>query len=139
MEIPLSRCRQGWQNNRFLLTAKRDKAGKRFFDNAMQANGVPEKVTMDKSRANKAAVDEINAGRDMPMLVRQVKYLNNIVEQDHRVVKRMTKPMLEFKSFQSAKNILAGIELMHMIRKGQMMMEGAEKMSFAEQFYSLAE
>ncbi len=124
----------------FLLTAKRDKAAaKRFFDKAMQANGVPEKVTMDKSGANKAAIDEINANREKPMVVRQVKYLNNIMEQDHRAVKRITKPMLGFKSFQSAKNILAGIELMHMIRKAQMMMEGADKMSFAEQFYVLAE
>ena len=124
----------------FLLTAKRDKAAaKRFFDKAMQANGVPEKVTMDKSGANKAAVDEINASRDIPMVVRQVKYLNNIVEQDHRAVKRITKPMLGFRSFQSAKNILAGIELAYMIRKGQMMMEGTDKISFAEQFYALAE
>lgn len=123
----------------FLLTAKRDKAAaKRFFDKAMQANGVPEKVTMDKSGANKAAIDEINANREKPMVVRQVKYLNNIVEQDHRAVKRITKSMLGFKSFQSAKNILAGIELMHMIRKGQIMMEGADKMSYAEQFYALA-
>ncbi len=119
----------------FLLTAKRDKAAaKRFFDKAMQANGVPEKVTMDKSGANKAAFDENNASKQRPMMVRQVKYLNNIVEQDHRAVKRVTKPMLGFKSFQSANNILAGIELMHMIRKGQMMMEGADKLSFAEQF-----
>ena len=124
----------------FLLTAKRDKAAaKRFFDKAMQANGVPEKVTMDKSGANKAAIDEINANREKPMVVRQVKYLNNIVEQDHRAVKRITKSMLGFKSFQSAKNILAGIELMHMIRKGQIMMEGADKMSYAEQFYALSE
>ena len=124
----------------FLLTAKRDKAAaKRFFDKAMQANDIPEKVTMDKSGANKAAIEEINANREIPMVVRQVKYLNNIVEQDHRAVKRVTKPMLGFKPFQSAKNILAGIELMHMIRKGQMMMEGADKMSFAEQFYALAE
>mgnify|MGYP003433979930 FL=1 len=124
----------------FLLTAKRDKAAaKRFFDKAMQANGVPEKVTMDKSGANKAAIDEINANREKPMVVRQVKYLNNIVEQDHRAMKRITKPMLGFKSFQSAKNILAGIELMHMIRKGQIMMEGADKMSYAEQFYALSE
>ena len=124
----------------FLLTAKRDKAAaKRFFDKAMQANSVPEKVTMDKSGANKAAIVEINANREKPMVVRQVKYLNNIVEQDHRAMKRITKSMLGFKSFQSAKNILAGIELMHMIRKGQIMMEGADKMSYAEQFYALAE
>ena len=123
----------------FLLTAKRNKAAaKRFFDKTMQANGVPVKVTMDKSGANKAAIDEISASREIPIAVRQVKYLNNIVEQDHRVVKRRTKPMLGFKSFQSAKNILAGIELMHMLRKGQIMLEGADKMSFANQFYALA-
>ena len=75
----------------------------------------------------------------LTIAARQVKYLNNIVEQDHRAVKRMTEPMLGFKSFQSAKNNLVGIELMHMIRKGQMMMEGADKMSFAEQFYVLTE
>ena len=123
----------------FLLTAKRDKAAaKRFFDKAMHASGVPEKVTMDKSGANKAAIDAINADRDTPIIVGQLKYLNNIVEQDHHAVKRVTKPMLNFKSFRSAKNVLAGIELMHMIRKGQSMMEGAEKMSFADQFYALA-
>jgi len=68
----------------FLLTAKRDMAAaKRFFDKTMGANGDPNKVAMDKSVANKAAIDAINAGRDVPILVRQVKYLNNIVEQDH--------------------------------------------------------
>ena len=123
----------------FLLTAKRDKAAAmRFFDKAMQANGVPEKVTMDKSGANKAAIDEINARGETLIIVRQIKYLNNIVEQDHRAVKRVTKPMLNFKSFRSAKCVLAGIELMHMIRKGQLMMEGCNARSFADQFYTLA-
>jgi len=56
----------------------------------MKANGDPNKVAMDKSGANKAAIDAINAGRDVPILVRQVKYLNNIVEQDHRGIKRVT-------------------------------------------------
>src|SRR5660397_28487 len=65
----------------FLLTARRDKAAAmRFFDKAIQANDVPEKVTMDKSSANKTAVDEINASSEIPIIVRQVKYLNNIVE-----------------------------------------------------------
>ena len=104
----------------------------------MAANGTPEKVTMDKSGANKAAIDGINADMEIPMVVRQIKYLNNIVEQDHRAVKRITNPMLGFKSFQSAKSILAGIELMHMIRKGQLMMEGAGDLTFADQFYALA-
>ena len=124
----------------FLLTAKCDKAAAlRFFEKAMKASGVPEKVTMDKSGSNKAAMDEINDRGEMPIIVRQVKYLNNIVEQDHRFVKRITKPMLNFKSFRAAKCVLAGIELMHMIRKGQLMLEGCIELSFADQFYALAE
>jgi putative transposase len=88
----------------FLLTAKRDKAAaKSFFDKAMQSNGVPEKVTMDKSGANKAAIDESSANREKPMVVRQVKYLNNIVEQDHRAVKRISKPMLGSNLFNQLK------------------------------------
>jgi len=123
----------------FLLTARRDKAAAlRFFEKAMKASGVPEKVTMDKSGANKAAMDEINGSRETPVIVRQVKYLNNIVEQDHRAIKRVTKPMLNFKSFRAARNILAGIELMHMIRKGQLLLEGSIELSFADQFYALA-
>ena len=91
---------------------------------------------MDKSGANKAAIDGINDDRELPIEVRQIKYLNNIVEQDHRAIKRVTKPMLNFKSFCSARNVLADIELIHMIRKGQMAEEN--QMSFAEQFYALA-
>ena len=88
----------------FLLTARRDKAAAmRFFEKAMKASGVPEMVTMDKSGANKAAMDEINARGETPVIVRQVKYPNNIVEQDHRAIKRVTKPMLNFKSFRAAK------------------------------------
>ena len=72
------------------------------------------------------------------MIVRQAKYLKNIVEQDHRAVKRVTKPMLNFKSFRCATTVLAGIELMHMIRKGQLTTVGTNAMSFADQFYALA-
>jgi len=123
----------------FLLTARRDKAAaQRFFEKATKASGAPEKVTMDKSGANKAAMDEINAGRQIPFVVWQVKYLNNIVEQDHRAIKRVTKPMLNFKSFRSARNVLAGIELMHMIRKVQLLLQGCSELSFADQFYALA-
>ena len=123
----------------FLLTAKRDKAAAmRFFEKSIQANDVPEKVTMDKSGANKSAIDQIIKDRNISVLIRQVKYLNNIVEQDHRAVKRVTKPMLNFKSFRAAKCVLAGIELMHMIRKGQMTMPSCGGMSFADQFYALA-
>jgi putative transposase len=92
---------------------------------------------MDKSGANKAAIDELNGGMAVPITVRQVKYLNNVVEQDHRVIKRVTRAMLGFKSFRSAGNVLAGIELMHMTRKGQFVIDEAASMSFADQFYTL--
>ena len=123
----------------FLLTARRDKtAAMRFFDKAMRANEVPERVTMDKRGANQAAIDQIIENQEIAIVVRQVKYLNNIVEQDHRAIKRVTRPMLGFKSFQAAAKVLAGIELMHMIRKGQMVLKGCEGMSYANQFYALA-
>ena len=123
----------------FLLTARRDKAAAlRFFEKSMKDSGVPEKLAMDKSGANKAAMDEIHTGRKNPIVVRRVKYLNNIVEQDHRAIKRLTRPMLNFKSFRTARSILAGIELMHMIRKGQLLLQGCTELSFADQFYTLA-
>ncbi len=110
-----------------------------LFVKATKSKGAPEKVTMDKSGANKSAIDQIVEGKDIVVEVRQIKYLNNIVEQDHRAVKRNTRPMLGFKSFRAAANVLAGSELMHMIRKGQMAKPGCEGLSFAEQFYALAE
>jgi transposase-like protein len=120
------------------LRAKQDTAAAtRFFEKAMRHNEDPEKVTMDKSGANKAAIDGINKDRDAPIEVRQIKYLNNILEQDYRAVKRITQPMLGFKSFR-ASHVLAGIELMHMIRKGQMIVTKGVQISFADQFYSLA-
>jgi transposase-like protein len=69
--------------------------------------------------------------------MRQIKYLNNIVEQDHRAIKRQIRPMLGFKSFWSAAVTLAGVELMHMFRKGQLQLRG--ELCSAQQFYSLAE
>ena len=123
----------------FLLSTKRDKAGAlRFFDKAMKTNGVSDKVAMDKSGANKAAMNEINARGKSQIVIRQGKYLNNLVEQDHRAIKRVTRPMLNFKSFRTARSILAGIELMHMIRKSQLMLEDCIELSFADQFYALA-
>jgi transposase-like protein len=68
-----------------------------------------------------------------------VKYLNNIIEQDHRGVKRVTRPMLGFKPFAAAQAALIGIELMHMLKKGQLAgEEGVEGLTSAEQFYALA-
>jgi putative transposase len=109
----------------FLLTAKRDKAAaRRFFEKAIGQNGSPETVTVDKSGANLAALHAVNDERETPIKIRQVKYLNNIVEQDHRAVKGRIRPMLGFKEFNCARVILSGIELMHMIKKGQMQYAG---------------
>ena len=103
----------------FLLTAKRDhKAAMRFLRKAIMQNGLPVKIAIDKSGDNASAVNGYNEEANTESELRQVKYLNNIVEQDRRAVKRMTRPMLGFKSFWSATKTLAGIEVMHMIRKG---------------------
>jgi len=121
----------------FLLTARRDrKAALRFLRKAIGHHGVPEKITIDKSGANKAAIESYNAEHQAAVEIRQVKYLNNILEQDHRAVKRVARPTLGFKSFRSATATLAGVELMHMIRKGQL--RATSKLRPAQQFYSLA-
>ena len=73
------------------------------------------------------------------IIIRQVKYLNNMVEQDHRGVKRITRPMLEgFKAFDAVQSTLVGIELMHMLRKGQLVGGVKQEVTAAEQFYALA-
>jgi transposase-like protein len=121
----------------FLLPAHRDRvAARRYFEKAIDQNGEPETITVDKRGANLAALEALNAERSTPIKVRRNKYLNNIVEQDHRAIKRIIKPMMGFKDFRCARSILAGIELMHMIRKGQMNDDGFAKTA-AEQFYSL--
>ena len=106
----------------FLLRQKRDtQAAKAFFKRAIRSNGTPEKVTMDKSGSNKAAMVAINKdqSKDEQIEIRQIKYLNNIVEQDHRFIKKRTKPMLGFKNFHAAQRTIAGIESIRMIQKGQ--------------------
>ena len=124
----------------FLLTQQRDeRAAKRFLTKAIRRHGVPEKITLDGSAANKAAIESYNAEHGTTIALRQVKYLNNIVEQDHRAVKRVTRPMLGFKSFHAARRTLVGMELMHMLKKKQMRV-GAEDegLTAAQLFYSLA-
>jgi putative transposase len=123
----------------FLLTEQRDEwAATRFLTKAIRRHGVPEKITIDGSEANAAAIRSYNEAHGTAIIIRQVKYLNNIVEQDHRGVKRITRPMLGFKSFDAAQYTLAGIELMHMLRKGQLE-GGVEKgLTLAAQFSSLA-
>jgi putative transposase len=106
----------------FLLRAKRDSiAAKAFFTKAFKQHGTPEKVTVDKSGSNKSALDSCNRdlGENNKMEIRQVKYLNNIVEQDHRFIKKRTRPTLGFKNFHSAAATITGIENIRMIQKGQ--------------------
>lgn len=122
----------------FLLRAHRDKAAaRRYFEKAIEQNGEPETITVDKIGANLAALEALNVERSTPIKVRQNKYLNNVVEQDHRAVKRIIKPMMGFKDFRCARIILSGIEIAHMIPKGQMCETGVAS-SAAEQSYSLA-
>ena len=105
----------------FLLRAHRDKAAaRRYFEKSIDQNGEPETVTIDKSGANLAALDALNADRETPIKIRQKQYLNNAIEQDHRAIKRLTRPMLGFKNFRCARILLGGIELIHMSAKGQM-------------------
>jgi putative transposase len=122
----------------FLLRAHRDKvAAKRYFERSIEHNGEPELVTIDKSGATLAALEAINAERETPIMIRQNKYLNNIIEQDHRAIKRRTRPMLGFRKFRCARILLGGIEIMHMITKGQMDGGGIVQTP-AQRFYSLA-
>jgi transposase-like protein len=116
----------------FLLRARR------YFQRSMAHNGVPETVTIDQSGANLAALKAINVERESPIRIRQKKYLNNIVEQDHRAIKRRIRPMLGFKKFTCARILLTGIELMHMINKGQMKNYFGLRRTPAQQFHSLA-
>jgi putative transposase len=124
----------------FLLTEHRDeKAATRFLTKAIRRHGVPAKITIDGSEANAAAIRSYNTEHGTAIVMRQIKYLNNIVEQDHRGVKRVTRPMLGFKSPAAAQGTLARIELMHMIKKKQMVLKEADEgLTAAEQFYALA-
>jgi putative transposase len=123
----------------FLLTAQRDEqAATRFLTKAIRRHGVPEKITIEGSEANAAAIRSYNEEHGTAIVIRQIKYLNNVVEQDHRAVKRVTRPMLGFKAFEAAQRTLAGIELMHMIRKRQLESGAEQGLTAANQFYSLA-
>ncbi len=117
----------------FLLRVHRDgSAAKAFFRKAFRENGIPEKVTVDKSGSNNCALDYFNEGleKDDQFEIRQVKYLNNIVEQDHRFVKKRTKPMLGFKNFYSARETISGIENIRIIQKGQIIGQKPTQFAF---------
>jgi putative transposase len=92
----------------FLLAAKRELAtARRYLERAINLHGVPKMITIEKSGTNTAAVRSVNQDAGLDIEQRQSKYLNNIVEQDHRAVKRITNPMMGFKSFWSAQKLIA--------------------------------
>ena len=119
----------------FLLTNKRDqKAAKRFLTKAIGRNGLPETINIDKSGANAVAIVSYNNEHNTKIYIRKCKFLNNVVEQDHRGVKRITRPMMGFKSFEAAQATLTGIELIRMLRKDQFDGDDMRGLIVAEQF-----
>jgi len=131
----------------FLLTAKRDaKTAKRFLRKVLQASHTvePRVITVDKNPSYPAALSNLKEDQDLAEAteLEQRKYLNNIVEQDHRFLKRRVKPGLGFASFNTARQTIRGYEVMNMIRKGQV--EGVEKgdvmgqISFIHQIFGVA-
>jgi len=125
----------------FCLSERRDEAAATsFFKRTIENNGVPEKVVIDKSGANLAGLENMNLlflllGFWRFIDIIQAKYLNNIIEQDHRFIKKIVRPMMGFKSLRSASATLQGIEVAHMIRKKQF---GQNGHSPFQQFVSLA-
>lgn len=123
----------------FYLSEKRDtEEARSFFTKAIGSSGLPDKVNIDKSGANLAGLQAINQGlpENRRIMVRQIKYLNNLIEQEHRPIKLITRPMLGFKAFTSAVATLAGIELQRMLKKGQGILNS--DLPAWKQFYALA-
>ena len=107
-----------------MLSAKRDaKAAKRFFDKVLKGShvSIPRVINVDKNAAYPPAIDALKKTEALPeeTELRQIKYLNNLIEQDHRNIKRRVKPSLGFGSFNTARRTIRGYEAMLMIRKGQ--------------------
>jgi putative transposase len=101
---------------------RNESAAKVFFEKAMGSCGLPEKMTIDKSDANKVELDKMNllflwGCFYFQIKIKQIKYLNNMIEQDHRGIKKIIKPIMGFKAFYSAKSTLAGIELWRRLKK----------------------
>ena len=124
-----------------LRSERREMAvAKRFVPQALKMHGVPTKVTLEGYAASHRAVAEVQREGlcPVPLGVRTHRSLNNVLEQDQRAVKRVVRPMLGFTSFWSARCTIAGVEVMHAIRKEQLVTTSNERETPAEQFYSLA-
>jgi transposase-like protein len=126
----------------FRLSPTRDaEAAKRFFSKTLAASHTvePRVITVDKNAAYPKALKELQAAGDLAAAceLRQSKYLNNLVEQDHRFIKRLVKPAMGFFSFETAWRTLQGYEAIHMLRKGQM--QGVSKGESLRQAAFIAE
>ena len=129
----------------YLSKTRNHKAAKRFFKKALQSFHVsePRVVTVDKNPAYPIAIEELKKEKKMPVgiQIRQVKYLNNIVEQDHRFIKKRVRSMLGLKSFRTATSIISGIEAMHMVKKGQLILRDKSvqnQVKFIHQLFGIA-
>ncbi len=123
----------------FFLSERRNKtAAKRFLAKAIRRNSKPSIINIDKSGANTAGIIRYNKLKRKRIRIRRCKYLNNIIEQDHRFIKRMTRPMLGFKSFVSASITLSGIEVVRMLHKGQSCVSNIQSLTLPERFRLLA-
>jgi transposase-like protein len=140
--VPCDRQVEFWFSGRRNLTA-----AKRFLRKALRRHGRPERIVIDGSQTNWEAIlscDTADRLQDRsrrtlkPICVRQTRYLNNRIEQDHRAIKRRVRPMLGFKAMDSARAVLSGIEMIHMMRKAQAKYARNLQPSLAEQFHLLA-
>ena len=108
----------------FLLTKRRQRmSAQSFLIKTIENNGKPELINIDKSGSNKSAILVYNRralATKSRIKIRQCKYLNNIVEQDHRFIKKRISQSLGFKEFESARRTLSGIEIVHMLKKNQL-------------------
>ena len=120
----------------FLLTKRRLRmSAQPFLIKAIEINGIPELINIDKSGSNKIAIKLYNKRSFTDIEIRQCKYLNNIVEQDHRFIKWRIQQGLGFKDFESARRTITGIEIIHMLKKNQL---NTQERSMFKSFYSLA-
>jgi transposase-like protein len=120
------------------MATRDSKAALSFLKKAINENRKPSLVNIDQSGANYAGLKQLNRDEKTRIKIRQCKYLNNIIKQDHRRIKRLTRPMLGIKNFYAAQRTLAGIEVMAVFKKGQMKTSVGNKKSPAELFYALA-
>jgi transposase-like protein len=132
----------------FWFSERRDlTAAKRFLRKALKRHGRPERIVINGSQTNREAIRSCDTADRLqnrsqsdlkPIRIRQSAYLNNRIEQDHRAIKRRIRPMLGFKSTKSARLILGGIEMVHMMRKQQAKYACNQPLSLADQFERLA-